>query len=158
MYTLYSLGGSFVEFCSRFGNDGVHDNETSSSQQPQQKQKIRQPSFMNIRSYREKERNGRVRVPKRADLLNRIENFLISMSHSFKQHADEQLKQMRELSEQVEIIMQQLDLLKRKLSHLRTSGGGSGGGGGNRASTSMRLDDEFDSERSLHFRRTTLTP
>lgn len=72
------------------------------------------PSFMNFQTYREEEAKN-VKPPKRADLLNRIENFLISMSHSLKQHIDEQLKQMRELSEQVELIMQQLDLVKRKL-------------------------------------------
>ena len=72
------------------------------------------PEFMNVGEYYEPSDEG-LYASRRHDLLNRIENFLISMSHSFDQHVDEQLKQMRELKEQVCIIMQQMDVLKKKL-------------------------------------------
>ena len=74
----------------------------------------RTPTFMYVKEYSEKA-TGELYSSRRPDLLNRIENFLISMSHSFDQHVDEQLKQMRELKEQVVIIMQQMDVLKKKL-------------------------------------------
>lgn len=72
------------------------------------------PTFMHVKEYSEKP-SDELYSSRRPDLLNRIENFLISMSHSFDQHIDEQLKQMRELKEQVVIIMQQMDVLKKKL-------------------------------------------
>lgn len=72
------------------------------------------PTFMSVMEYSERLAES-MNVERRPDLLNRIENFLISMSHSFDQHVDEQLKQMRELKEQVVIIMQQLDVLKKRL-------------------------------------------
>lgn len=74
----------------------------------------KQPTFMNVLEYNERPSESMM-TERRPDLLNRIENFLISMSHSFDQHVDEQLKQMRELKEQVVIIMQQLDVVKKKL-------------------------------------------
>lgn len=73
------------------------------------------PTFMCVSEYNESRKADGMYADRRPDLLNRIENFLISMSHSFDQHVDEQLKQMRELKEQIVIIMQQLDVLKKKL-------------------------------------------
>lgn len=72
------------------------------------------PTFMNVKEYYNPKSDSLLDLGKRPDLLNRVENYLVSMSHALDQHVNEQIKQMRELREQVEIIMQQLDLLKKK--------------------------------------------
>lgn len=73
------------------------------------------PTFMNVKECYEPKSDSFINLGKRPDLLNRVENYLVSMSHTLDQHINEQIKQMRELKEQVEIIMQQLDLLKKKI-------------------------------------------
>jgi hypothetical protein len=57
-------------------------------------------------------------------LLNRVENYLISLSHTIDQNASEHTKQMRELKEQTEFIGQQLDRLKKKLFDNKNKSGG----------------------------------
>ena len=56
-------------------------------------------------------------------MLNRVENYLISLSHTVDQNASEHSKQMRELKEQTEFIGQQLDRLKKKLFDNRNKSG-----------------------------------
>ena len=70
---------------------------------------------MNVKEYFSTETDCLISLGKRPDLLNRIENYLVSMSHELDGHVNEEKKQMRELREQIEIIMQQLDLLRKKV-------------------------------------------
>ncbi|CAF0731980.1 unnamed protein product [Brachionus calyciflorus] len=79
------------------------------------------PTFMNIKEYYSPNSDCFISLGKRPDLLNRIENYLVSMSHELDRHINEEKKQMRELKEQIEIMMQQLDLLKKKIIQKETN-------------------------------------
>ena len=73
------------------------------------------PMFMNYTEYYSPHGDNFISVNKRPDLLNRVEDYLITMAHTFDQNINEQVKEICELNEHVENVIKQLDLLKKKL-------------------------------------------
>ena len=53
--------------------------------------------------------------------MNRVEDYLITMTHTFDHNINEQIKELCELNEHVENIIKQLDILKKKLMYSKES-------------------------------------
>ena len=73
------------------------------------------PTFMNFIEHNDPKVDSLLHLGKRPDLLNRVENYLVILSHDIDTHMHEQIKQMIEVKEQIEIIMHRLDFLRKRI-------------------------------------------